>query len=78
MIGQEESIIMPNETENTEKKDNASDEGTSEVEIVKNSANLVVEKRERNTSVTVYHDADGNPLEKNIMDNITQFQVSKT
>ena len=52
----------------------------SEVEIITNSDNSsnVVEKkkRTRTTSVAIFHGVDGNPLERKVVENITQFQVN--
>ena len=70
-IGKEEAIAIPTNAENDEKKsDNVSDDVT-DVEVITNAGNVV----ERQTSVSVYHDPDGKPLEKIVMDNIVQFQV---
>ena len=47
-----------------------------EVVIVTTSDNVVEKKkRTRTTSVAVFHGVDGNPLERNVVENITQFQV---
>ena len=72
VIGKEEL----NEAEE-EKKDEEGSEENLEV-VVKPSNETAVEQRHRQTSVSLYHDVDGNPLEKKIMDNITQFQVIST
>ena len=47
-----------------------------EVVIVTTSDNVVEKKkRTRTTSVAVFHGVDGNPLERQVVENITQFQV---
>ena len=76
VIGQEEQIIIPDSGDH--KGDDDSDDGSNDVkdDIVKTAANLVVEKSAaRKTSVAVYHGVDGNPLEKKLVEDITQFQV---
>ena len=73
VIGKEEQIIIPNG--NDEKKDDESIDDKEE-EIVKTASNLVVEKTAaKKMSVGIYHGVDGNPLERKVVENITQFQV---
>ena len=77
VIGKEELNEAEEEKkdeEGSEKKDEEGSEENLEV-VVKPSNETAVEQRHRQTSVSLYHDVDGNPLEKKIMDNITQFQV---
>ena len=73
VIGKEEL----NEAEEEKKDEEGSEENNeNNVEVVvKPSKEATAEQRHRQTSVSLYHDVDGNPLEKKIMDNITQFQV---
>ena len=79
VIGKEELNEAEEEKkdeEGSEKKDEEGSEENLEV-VVKPSNETAVEQRHRQTSVSLYHDVDGNPLEKKIMDNITQFQAKK-
>jgi len=87
LISKEEQIIIPENAGDTEaeiekekanKDDNSDDVEQEEVVIVTTSDNVVEKKkRTRTTSVAVFHGVDGNPLERNVVENITQFQAKK-
>jgi len=87
LISKEEQIIIPENAGDTEaeiekekanKDDNSDDVEQEEVVIVTTSDNVVEKKkRTRTTSVAVFHGVDGNPLERQVVENITQFQAKK-
>ena len=79
VIGQDEVLdneeVLENEVKEEEKKDDESDNNV-EVEIKGTTEKTATDNEDHRKSANLYHDADGNPLEKKIMDSITQFQVS--